>query len=189
MNEQDFITSPGDGYAIYQLKQDASTRDLRFASMAQVEKSGRKVERENYDLVYTGRLETTDKPAVAILEELYARFNLNHPVDFTGHSLSMSDIIVLRQSGSLSAHYVDTFGFQEVKDFLPEEIMHSLATEKAENKDRPEEKTGKTDISPVKAEKKPKERLPLSEQLKLAAERHNSRMRSDKSQRNTGLER
>ena len=76
MNDEAFVKSPGDGYAIYQLKQDASTRDLRFASMAQVEKKGRKVDRGNYDLVYTGILQPARTEQAAILEELYAEMSL-----------------------------------------------------------------------------------------------------------------
>lgn len=193
MNDEAFVKSPGDGYAIYQLKQDASTRDLRFASMAQVEKKGWKVDRGNYDLVYTGTLQPAAKEQIAILEELYARFNLNHPADFTGHSLSMSDIIVLRQSGRISCHYVDTYGFREVKDFFPDNLLHSAEISMEDDYDMIDGIIGNNGVNPAKEEKKPEKkqdtRLPLREQLRLAVEKHNSRMRNEHGSRKAGLER
>ena len=57
------------------------------------------------------------------LDDIYTRFNIDRPEDFTGHSLSVSDIIVLRQQGGVSCHYVDSFGFQELSQFLPENYL------------------------------------------------------------------
>lgn len=193
MNDEEFVKIPGDGYAIYQLKQDSSTRDLRFASMVQVEKKGRKVDRGNYDLVYTGILQSARTEQAAILEELYARFNLNHPADFTGHSLSMSDIIVLRQSGRVSCHYVDTYGFREVKDFFLDNLLHSAEISMEDDYDMIDGIIGNNGVNPTKEEKKPEkkpeERLPLREQLRLAVEKHNNRMHNEHGSRKAGLER
>lgn len=107
--EKVFLNNPGDAYAIYQLKHTQDTRDLRFASMSQVMMAGKKIDREKYDLLYIGDLpgQMNQRPG-DVLDEIYARFNIMKPEDFTGHSLSMSDIIGLKQNGSVSFHYVDT---------------------------------------------------------------------------------
>ena len=78
------------------------------------------VKQENYDLVYSGSLpeHSTHEP-LAILENLYAKFNLDRPEDFHGHSLSVSDVIVLKQKGQQTCYYTDSFGFQELSDFIP----------------------------------------------------------------------
>lgn len=124
--EKAFLNNLGDAYAIYQLKHTQDTRDLRFASMSQVMMTGKKIDREKYDLLYIGDLpgQMNQRPG-DVLDEIYARFNIMKPADFTGHSLSMSDIIGLKQNGSVSFHYVDTFGFREVKGFLPDNLLHS----------------------------------------------------------------
>ena len=193
MNDEIFMNSPGDGFAIYQLKNDPSTRDLRFTSMSQVKKTGRKVERGNYDLVYTATLQSTATEQAAILEELYARFNLDHPADFTGHSLSMSDIIALRQSGCVSCHYVDTYGFREVEGFLPDNLLHSAEISMEDDYNMIDGIVGNNGVNSAKeeskAEKKPDTRLPLREQLRLAVEKHNNHMRNEHGSRKAGLER
>ena len=124
--EKAFLESPGDSFAIYQLKHTQKTRDLRFASMNQVLLAGKTIDREKYELLYIGDLPGKEgqKPG-EVLEEIYARFNFMKPELFTGHSLSMSDIVGLKQNGRVSFHYVDTFGFPEVKDFLPDNLLHS----------------------------------------------------------------
>jgi antirestriction protein ArdC len=117
--EKEFTDNPGDSYAIYQLRQDASTAELRFMGTEYLEKQGLEVSRENYAAVYAGDLpdgSTNDR-----LNSLYETFNIAHPEDFKGHSLSVSDIIVMRQAGKVSCHYVDPFGFKELPGFLPPE--------------------------------------------------------------------
>ena len=99
-------------FAIYQLRDDESLRDYHFASIAELKKNGLYIDRENYNRVYRGRLHKGET-----LEDLYERFNINHPSDFKGHSLSMSDIVAIRQEGQITAHYVDRIGFADVPDF------------------------------------------------------------------------
>ena len=194
MNDETFVNCPGDGYAIYQLKQDASTRNLRFASMAQVEKKGWKVDRGNYDLVYTGILQTAETEQAAILEELYARFNLNHPAGFIGHSLSMSDIVALRQSGKVSCHYVDTYGFREVKAFLPDNLLHSAEISMEDDYDMIDGIIGNNGKNAALEDPKPSEakkerRLSLREQLQQARDNHLHRMKPEHGTKNPVMER
>ena len=80
-------------------------------------KLGLTVDHKNYDLAYAGHFEATDD-TVRTLNEVYEKFNLDRPKDFTGHSLSVSDVIVLKQNGELTAHYVDNFGFKELPEFI-----------------------------------------------------------------------
>ena len=78
------------------------------------------VKPENYELVYSASLPQADvRDQAAVLESLYARFNLDRPEDFHGHSLSVSDVIALKQNGRLSCYYTDSFGFQKLPDFIP----------------------------------------------------------------------
>ncbi len=118
--ENSFLNNPADSYAIYQLKNGDELRDYRFEGMERLQKAGLNVERGNYEIIYAGELhysgDTYDK-----LNGLYQTFNINHPADFTGHSLSVSDIVALKQNGVISCHYVDSFGFQELPSFLKPE--------------------------------------------------------------------
>ena len=110
--EKAFLNNLGDAYAIYQLKHTQDTRDLRFASMSQVQMAGKTIDREKYELLYIGDLPWKEqRPPGEVLEEIYARFNFMKPGFFTGHSLSMSDIVGLKQNGRITFHYVDSFGF------------------------------------------------------------------------------
>ena len=102
-----------DRYSIYQLdREKAETHLLAFASYSEVRKMGMAVDPKNYTCVYYDNL----KPGET-LDSIYERFNLYHPADFRGHSLSVSDIIVLHQDGVDTAYYVDSFGFQQVPEF------------------------------------------------------------------------
>ena len=114
--EQAFLESPGDTYAIYQLKCDDATADLRFMNSEYLQKKGIEPQYENYELVYTGAL-TKDGSQLEKLEDLYRIFNIEHPQDFTGHSLSVSDIVALKQAGVVSYHYVDSIGYKELTNF------------------------------------------------------------------------
>ena len=105
-----------DTFSIYQLKRGDETRDLRFEPYDRLQATGHAVDRANYELIYTAPL-TPDTS----LEDIYTRFNLDHPADFKGHSLSVSDIVVLHQNGKDTAHYVDSIGYREVPKFFKEQ--------------------------------------------------------------------
>ena len=114
--EQAFYESPGDTYAIYQLKRDPSTAELSFMNSEWLQAHGIEPKYENYELIYTGAL-TQDGSQIDKLEDLYRIFNIEHPQDFTGHSLSISDIVALKQAGVVSYHYVDSIGYKELTNF------------------------------------------------------------------------
>ena len=107
----------GDKFSIYQLKDDDSLRYIRFEGLKRLQKEGGKVERDNYNLVYEAEL----KPGTT-LDDLYHQFNMQHPADFRGHSMSVSDIVVLHQGEEDKAFYVDSFGFTELPEFLLEKV-------------------------------------------------------------------
>ena len=113
-------------FGIYQLKDSAETRDIRFMNMDYLEKEGIPVSRENYTLVYTGEL----KEGMS-LEDIYTKFNVDHPADFTGHSLSVSDVVVLHQDGENTSHYVDSVGYREIPEFTKElSVSAEISTDK-----------------------------------------------------------
>ena len=105
-----------DTFSIYQLKHGDETRDLRFEPYDRLQATGNVVDKANYELVYSAEL----TPGT-YLEDIYTRFNIDHPKDFKGHSLSVSDVVVLHQNGQDTAHYVDSFGYKSVPEFLQEQ--------------------------------------------------------------------
>ena len=105
-----------DTFSIYQIKGGDGTRDLRFEPYDRLQAAGNVVDRANYELVYSAPL----APGTS-LEDIYTRFNIDHPKDFKGHSLSVSDVVVLHQDGQDAAHFVDSVGFREVPEFLQEQ--------------------------------------------------------------------
>lgn len=107
-----------DSFSIYQLKSGDELHDLRFASLDELQRYGLSVKPENYELVYTAPLTERDD-----LESIYTRFNIDRPEDFKGHSLSVSDIVVLHRNGTDTAHYCDSVGFAEVSAFLEQSPM------------------------------------------------------------------
>ena len=104
---------PVGSFSIYQLKGGNETLDYRFEPLDSIHRNGLSVKPENYELVYEAPLTAKDN-----LESIYTRFNVDRPADFTGHSLSVSDIVVLHQGGKGTAHYCDRAGFSEVPEFL-----------------------------------------------------------------------
>ena len=114
-------------FSIYQVPPDPEGRDLRYRSYEDLQADGLSVDRKNYQLVYTAPL---DKDTT--LDEIYRRFNMEHPADYKGHSLSMGDIVVFRQDGKQTAYYVDEgadyrqvpeFFAQPEKQLTPDECM------------------------------------------------------------------
>ena len=105
-----------DSFGIYQLKQGSETRDLRFEPYDRLQAAGHTVDPANYNLIYTAPL----TPGTS-LEDIFTWFNIDHPQDFTGHSLSVSDVVVLHQNGENTAHYVDSIGYRQIPEFLQEQ--------------------------------------------------------------------
>ena len=105
-----------DTFSIFQIKGGDETRDLRFEPYDRLTATGHRVDPKNYALVYSVEL----TPGTS-LEDIYTRFNIDHPKDFKGHSLSVSDVVVLHQNGQDTAHYVDSFGYKEVPEFFKEQ--------------------------------------------------------------------
>ena len=106
-------TAAEDTFTIYQLKRGDETRDLRFEPYDRLQATGQALDPAKYDLVYSAPL----APGTT-LDSIYEKFNIDHPADFKGHSLSVSDVVVLHQNGQDAAHYVDSAGFQNVPEFL-----------------------------------------------------------------------
>ena len=102
-----------DTFSIYQINGGDETRDLRFEPYDRLTATGHRVDPKNYALIYSAEL----TPGTS-LEDIYTRFNIDHPKDFKGHSLSVSDVVVLHQNGQDTAHYVDSFGYKDVPEFF-----------------------------------------------------------------------
>ena len=115
-DKEETATPDKDTFSIYQLKHGDETRDLRFEPYDRLQAAGNVVDKANYELVYSAEL----TPGTS-LEDIYTRFNIDHPKDFKGHSLSVSDVVVLHQDGQDAAHYVDSFGYKNVPEFLREQ--------------------------------------------------------------------
>ena len=114
-----FQQSGHDCYLVMQLQQDADPA-LRFAAMRYLNKQNIAPSVENYEILYRGNLPEGKRsvPQAELLEQLYQQFNCARPTDYHGHSLSVSDVIMLNQDGKISAHYVDSIGFKELPGFL-----------------------------------------------------------------------
>lgn len=117
---QAFLDSATDAYAILQLKAGDETRDREFMSYPYLQRKGMEPEIDHYEVVYASALPAHHNQT-ELLEGLYQKFNIDHPSDFTSHSLSVSDIVALRVNGVVSSHYVDSFGFKELPEFIKPE--------------------------------------------------------------------
>lgn len=117
-----FQQNPADSYCIYQLRRDPELAELRFMNSQYLREHGLEPAFDHYEAVYSGSL-PSDGSTEARLDDLYMKFNTAHPQDFTGHSLSVSDIVVLRQQGAVSSHYVDSVGFVQFPAFLPDNYL------------------------------------------------------------------
>lgn len=116
--QEAFQKSTADSYCIFQLRDSAT--DIRFMNMEYLKSKGLEPSADNYAAVYSGELHYAGD-TVSKLDGLYQAFNMNHPEDFTGHSLSISDIVALKQNGVVTSHYVDSIGFVELPTFLKPE--------------------------------------------------------------------
>ncbi len=114
-----FLNNPDDAYIIYQLKYEQETAKLLFQSVKHLQEAGEQVDRRNYNVVYTASLPSGWKRRSECLNKLYYEFNMCHPSDFQGHSMSVSDVIGLKLNGKITTHYVDSVGFRELSGFIP----------------------------------------------------------------------
>ena len=123
--EAKLLYGSSDKYGIYQLKHNPELDHLRFEGTESLKRMGitkdnfDAIKPENYELIYVGNLsELQEQTEGETLEAIYEKFNIDHPEDYRGHSLSVSDIVVLHQNGKNSAHFVDSFGFTGLSDFM-----------------------------------------------------------------------
>jgi hypothetical protein len=156
--EADLIYGSGNIYGIYQIREDVDeSRNYRFAPMRELQALNLGVERANYELVYTAALiEKIEflSDRYPALNNLYAKFNTEHPADFTGHSVSVSDVIVLKHNSDISSFYVDSTGFVEIDNFLgneqtqlPEIPALDIETVKSDSMDSKENSLLKSELT------------------------------------------
>lgn len=112
LREYDLLCRETDMYGIYQIMDDGVSGNLKYMSMEFLKRNGEYPKREGYLLVYTAELAETDT-----LDDIFMRFNMKHPKDFYGHSLSVSDVVVFRKQGKCQVFYVDSVGFKELPEF------------------------------------------------------------------------
>lgn len=118
--EKLFLENPQDAFLIYQIRRGGELDAYRFMNYDYLQSKGITPERDGYDAIYTGGFMDYGN-ARTNLDMIYQRFNVDHPADFNGHSLSVSDIVALKQNGVVSCHYVDSIGFRELPNFLKPE--------------------------------------------------------------------
>ena len=118
--EKLFLENPQDAFLIYQIRRGGELDAYRFMNYDYLQGKGVTPERGGYDAIYTGGFMDYGN-ARTNLDMIYQRFNVDHPPDFKGHSLSVSDIVALKQNGVVSCHYVDSIGFRELPNFLKPE--------------------------------------------------------------------
>ena len=116
--EQAFLAHEGSCFAIYQVSRD-DPQNVRFMNLDWLKSHAISIDRSNYDLIYTAPLRESGTVPEQ-LEKLYQQFNLEKPVDFHSPSMSVSDIVAIRQDGKVSCHYCDSVGFTQIPGFLPE---------------------------------------------------------------------
>ena len=125
--EDPYLEQPEDRYTIYQIKEE-SLQDCVFLSFGMLSKFGENVSKDRYQEVYSDVL----KPGTT-LDELFRKFNVDHPADYTGRNLSVSDVVVLHKSGKDTAYYCDLAGWQEVPGFLSGSPGEQYSNETVEN--------------------------------------------------------
>ena len=116
--EQAFLSQNRDCFAIYQVTRD-DPQNVRFMNLDWLKSHDISIDRSNYDLIYTAPLSESGT-VLEQLEKLYQQFNLEKPVDFHSPSMSVSDIVAIKQDGKVSCHYCDSVGFTQIPGFLPQ---------------------------------------------------------------------
>lgn len=113
LKEAKLLLGTENRYGIYQIIDGSPGREYEFMDMNFIERHGYQVKKEDYELIYSDEMRYGDT-----LDSLYEKFNIAHPADYTGHSLSVSDIVVLNENGNVKAYFVDSISFRELPDFL-----------------------------------------------------------------------
>lgn len=125
LKEAKLLLGTENRYGIYQIIDGSPGREYEFMDLNFIERHGYQVKKEDYELIYSDEMHYGDT-----LDSLYEKFNIAHPEDYTGHSLSVSDIVVLNENGKVKAYFVDSISFRELPDFLqlePELNQEELA--------------------------------------------------------------
>lgn len=117
-----FLDSVTDSYAILQLRHSDETLYERFSSMRELGRMGITPDIDHYEVVYVGEL-TKQGDQIDVLEGMFTKFNIDRPEDFKGHSLSVSDIVAIRENGAVSCYYCDSTCFQELPGLIPENYL------------------------------------------------------------------
>ena len=112
-----FLAKETDTFAIFQLKETEATEDLHFCSVGELQRQGMEPQVDHYEIVYTEPLPPFREQDL-FLEDTFRRFNIDRPDSFRGHSLSVSDIVAIRQNGEITVHFVEPIGFQELPGFF-----------------------------------------------------------------------
>ena len=144
--EAQLLYGDTDKYGIYQLKDSPELRDFHFAGTAELLRRRllsddyKEIMPENYNLIYTGELsDIKGQGQRGKLNAIFEKFNIDHPADYRGHSLSVSDIVVLHEDGKNSTHFVDSYGFTELLHFtralegIKEQDMEKAGPEEAKD--------------------------------------------------------
>ena len=113
LREANLLLGAGRTFGIYQIRDGSAGESYEFMNMNFIESHGLQIRKEDYDLVYTA-----DLLGNTSLDDIYEQFNINHPKDFKGHSLSVSDVVVLNDNGHVTARFVDSMSFPELDSFL-----------------------------------------------------------------------
>lgn len=127
-NENLYLSGMEGRYAIYQIKDNSEDRGYRFMGLDFVTSHDMAVDAEDYAFIYGGRLSGEET-----LDSLYEKFNLNHPAGYQGHSLSVSDVVVMQRDGQAKAYYVDRFGFTELPDFVRQRLHEAEMNRRRED--------------------------------------------------------
>ena len=133
--EQAFLSHKGNCFAIYQVKHTDALRDIRYKGLEWLKSIGQTVRWDNYELVYTAPLLPSDLKGDTT-EQLFYRFNNEHPADYYHPSMGISDIVAIKRDGKVSCHYCDSFGFQQVPGFLPDNPLKNAEMAVEDGHDR-----------------------------------------------------
>lgn len=141
--ESSFLSHTENSYAIYQYHQADNEMGYQYMSLDFIEKMGMSVKGSDYQMMYQGVLEAQDT-----LEDLYIKFNIDRPEDFEGHSMSTSDVVILKRDGEMKAYYVNDIGFLELPEFVDQRA--EVLQEKNSECVRKQDKSGKEQEEPEK---------------------------------------